>query len=250
MDVAAHLALLAAEGDLLVRAAGRVDHSAPVPGTPGWLVADVLRHVGLVHRWAVLSVRSASRDPSVYPEDQGAGRAGADLVEWVRAGHAALVDTLRAADPAVRTFEFLPAPSSLAFWARRQTHETGIHRADVESAGGPVTPFDRAEAVDGIDEMLGGFAARPPKAGEPRTLGVLPVDAPQGWLVRLGHPPERDPGAAAGADCVLRGTASDLHLLLWGRPAGAVDTAGDPDVLAAVRRSVRVRWGGPDPRPT
>ena len=35
----------------------------------------------------------------------------------------------------MRCFAFLPAPSPLAFWARRQAHETGIHRADVESAG-------------------------------------------------------------------------------------------------------------------
>lgn len=249
MEIAEHLAALQSEGDLLARAAERVDHAAPAPGAPAWTVADVLRHVGTVHRWAEAAVRTGSGDGSGYPDDTGSAVAGADLVDWFRAGHAALVGTLSAADPAVRAFTFLPAPSPLAFWARRQTHETGIHRADVESAGGPVTPFDRAEALDGIAELVDGFAARPAKRGAAGTLGVLPVDAAStGWLVRPGEPPVPGPTAAAGADCVLRGTASDLHLLLWNRPAGEVRTAGDPDVLAAWRRTVRVRWSGPGPR--
>jgi uncharacterized protein (TIGR03083 family) len=251
MEFAEHLAALTLEGELLARAAARIDHDAPVPGCPAWQVGDVVRHTGQVHRWAAAAVREQRRDASVYPADDGAGLAGADLVDWFRAGHAALVDTLATADPGVRTFTFLPAPSPLAFWARRQTHETGIHRADVESGGGPITPFDPAEALDGLDEMLGGFAARKsrqPAEEPPRTLGLLPTDSADGWLVRVGSPPVRDAAAAAGADCVLRGTPSDLHLLLWNRPAGSVRTDGDPAVLAAWRTQVRVRWGGPGPR--
>ncbi|HEY6744429.1 MAG TPA: maleylpyruvate isomerase family mycothiol-dependent enzyme [Mycobacteriales bacterium] len=251
MEISEHLAALTAEGELLARAAERADHEAAVPGCPAWRVGDVVRHTGQVHRWAAAAVRTGSSNAAVYPDDDGAGLTGADLVDWFRAGHAALVATLAAADPGVKAFTFLPAPSPLAFWARRQTHETGIHRADVESGSGPITPFGVAEAVDGVDELLGGFAARPskkPAGGPGRTLGVLPTDADAGWLVRLGTPPERDPAAAAGADCVLRGTASDLHLLLWNRPAGPVDASGDPAVLADWRKQVRVRWSGPGPR--
>ncbi len=249
MEIAEHLAALTAEGAMLATAADRVDHAAPVPGCPSWQVGDVVRHTGLVHRWAAAAVRDGGRDHSRYPDDDGAGLAGADLVEWFRAGHDALVRTLSTADPDVVAFTFLPAPSPLAFWARRQTHETGIHRADVESGGGSITPFAAAEAVDGIDELVGGFAARRSKDGAPtRTLGVLPTDADGGWLVRAGSEPVRDATAAAGADCVLRGTASDLHLLLWNRPTSDVETAGDPAVLADWRARIRVRWGGPGPR--
>jgi uncharacterized protein (TIGR03083 family) len=249
MEIAEHLAALTAEGSMLAAAADRVDHSASVPGCPSWQVGDVVRHTGLVHRWAAAAVRDGSRDHSRYPADDGAGLAGADLVEWFRAGHHALVHTLSTADPDVVAFTFLPAPSPLAFWARRQTHETGIHRADVESGGGSITPFDATEAADGIDELVGGFAARRSKDGDPaRTLGVLPTDADAGWLVRPGSDPVRDASAAAGADCVLRGTASDLHLLLWNRPAEKVETTGDPAVLADWRTRIRVRWGGPGPR--
>ena len=247
MEIVEHVAALTAEGRLLAAAAERVDHDAPVPGCPAWQVGDVVRHTGLVHRWAAAAVRDNRRDG--YPDDDGAGLSGAELVDWFRAGHDALVHTLSTADPDVRAFTFLPAPSPLAFWARRQTHETGIHRADVESGGGPITPFDPAEALDGIDELVGGFAARPSKDGGPAgTLGVLPTDSDRGWLVRRGSEPVRDAAAAAGADCVLRGTASDLHLLLWNRPAGQVETAGDAAALDGWRSGIRVRWGGPGPR--
>src|SRR5207253_4063893 len=54
--------------------------------------------------------------------------ADAALLAWFRDGHAALVGTLESAPPDLKCFTFLPAPSALAFWARRQAHETGIHQ--------------------------------------------------------------------------------------------------------------------------
>src|SRR4029450_13488361 len=58
------------------------------------------------------------------------------LVGWFRAGHATLVDALSAADPALDCWTFLPAPSPLGFWARRQAHETAIHRVDAQGPAG------------------------------------------------------------------------------------------------------------------
>ena len=77
---------------------------------------------------------------------------------------------------------------------------------------------------------------------------MLPTDSDRGWLVRPGGEPVRDAAAAVDADLVLRGTASDLHLLLWNRPAGEIESSGDPAVLADWRTRIRVRWGGPGPR--
>jgi uncharacterized protein (TIGR03083 family) len=255
MDFSEHLAALREQGELLAAAAERVDHGAPVPGAPAWQVADLIRHVGLVHRWAAGAVREGRRDGTVYGSDDGSDVEGAALVEWFRAGHDALLETLAEADPGVRCFTFLPAPSPLAFWARRQTHETGIHRADVESAGGPVTPFPVDVALDGMDEIVAGFAARKSsKWTDPeRTLGLLPTDAPgEGWLVHVsaaGSAPVRSAAAAAGGECVVRGPASDLYLLLWNRvDAAGMEVSGDDGVLSAWRKRVRVRWGGPGPR--
>ena len=253
MEIPEHLAALREQGELLAAAAERVDHAATVPGAPAWQVADLIRHVGLVHRWAAGAVREGRQDATAYGSDDGSDVAGAALVEWFRAGHAALVETLAAADPAVQCFTFLPAPSPVAFWARRQTPETGIHRADGASAGGPVTPFAVALALDGLDEIIAGFGGRRSSewTAPQRTLGLLPTDAPaDGWLVHVGaagSTPVRSPEAAAGAECVVRGTASDLYLLLWNRAAVA-EIGGDPEVLAAWSKRVRVRWGGPGPR--
>ena len=111
MEIAEHLAALKSEGSLLASAAERVDHTAPVPGCPAWEVGDVVRHTGLVHRWAAAAVRDGGRDRSGYPDDDGAGLVGAELVEWFRVGHAALVDTLRADHPDVSALTFLPALS-------------------------------------------------------------------------------------------------------------------------------------------
>ena len=55
---------------------------------------------------------------------------------------------------------FLPAPSPLAMWARRQAHETAIHRYDAQHATGTSAGFDPAFASDGIDELVSGFAPR------------------------------------------------------------------------------------------
>ena len=88
----------------------------------------------------------------------------AELIAAYRNGHAALVAALRAADPDLDCATFMPAPSPLAFWARRQAHGTAIHRYDAQSAARrprrhPADAFDPAFADDGIDELIMGFAA-------------------------------------------------------------------------------------------
>jgi uncharacterized protein (TIGR03083 family) len=253
MDLEGYLVALRREGDLLAAALDRVDHDARSPGCPDWRVGDVVRHLGYVHRWAAAIVRERRADSEVDVADDGAGVPPAALAEWFRAGHGALLSALAGCDPAAEFFAFLPAPSALHFWSRRQTHETGIHRADVESAAGPVTPFPAEQAVDGIDEILHGFAARPrPRwAGPERTLGLLAADAAvPGWSVRIdsgGARVERGEGAVA-AECVVRSSASDLYLLLWNRiDADRLVVDGDRAVLDGWRDAVRVRWTGPPP---
>ena len=43
---------------------------------------------------------------------------------------------LRSAPADLDCFTFLPAESARHFWARRQAHETAIHRVDAENAAG------------------------------------------------------------------------------------------------------------------
>jgi hypothetical protein len=55
-----------------------------------------------------------------YPDD-------ADLVAWYRDTLANLIEVLKSAPADVAAFTFLPAPSPLSMWARRQASEIAIH---------------------------------------------------------------------------------------------------------------------------
>src|SRR5579859_5381908 len=114
------------------------------------------------------------------------GAADPELLTWFRAGHAALVQTLNAADPGLVCPTFMDAPSPLAFWARRQAHETAIHRADADSASGIQTDYDPEFAADGIDELITGFGQRRkyrPPAEHAGSMRVQATDTGHAWYV-------------------------------------------------------------------
>jgi uncharacterized protein (TIGR03083 family) len=266
MEIAEHIACLRSEGELLAEAAERSSLSAPVPACPGWQVRDLLAHLGFVHRWATRYVAEERTEMTPEPGEEEIIRlapADESLVGWFRDGHARLVSVLATADPAVRCWSFLPAPSPLAFWARRQAHETAIHRADAQLAaaaarpGADLDPFPAGLAADGVDELLMGFGGRNlgSLSDAPAMLVVRAEDAaaPAEWTVVMGQPrarvsrspdpAEARPGGPASAYCRITGPASALYLLLWNRgTAVGLDVHGDAGVLATWRENMRVRW--------
>ena len=243
MDAVALVDHLSEHGDRLAAAADRAGWDTAVPGTD-WTVRQLVRHVGGVHRWAA-DVVDAARPSGDTPAAAavGSGPPDDELLEWFQNGHAALVQTLRDAPPDLDCFTFLPADSPLHFWARRQAHETAVHRADAESAAGDVTPFDAAFAQDGIAELLLGFARR--RSNSIPRSGVIGLDAADGdsWLVTLGG--ERTEAETSedllGTDVTVRGLSSDLYLWLWNRPTEAV-VDGDADLARAWGATVQVTW--------
>jgi uncharacterized protein (TIGR03083 family) len=254
MQVDEHLAALDAEGRRLAEVAAATAWDAAVPSCPGWTVRDVVTHVGGVHRWATAIVGGAliQPDPVTYAA-VGSGPPDGELLDWFCSGHAVLVQTLRNADPVVACWFFLPAPSPLAFWARRQAHETAIHRVDVElAAGAGVRRCDDAFALDGLDELLYAFAMRRRRGGvtadPPKIIEVRPAGVP-GSRVRIG-PSGVDtsdlgqPGPAdadtASMHCTVSGSAHDLYLWAWHRPS-LVTVDGDRTVLADWAR-MTVTW--------
>ncbi len=246
---ATYLERLRAEGQLLADSADALDLDAEIPTCPEWCVRDLLQHLGGIHRWATTIVGGALSEPVDQPLEEVAGGwpDDAHLVGWFRDGHRALLQTLAGADPDLQCWSFLPAPSPLAFWARRQTHETAIHRVDIQSAAGPIRPIESAQAADGVDEFLTGFAARrrPWPWAEPRRLELRAVDAARTWRVQIG--PERvavlEPTDDWKRECTVEGTASDLLQLLWNRlPARALAITGDQELLVSWRDLVLVRW--------
>ncbi len=262
VDVGEHLEALEREGIALGRAAEATTLDAAVPTCPGWTVRDLVHHMGDVHRWAATHVAERRTErvrdlPALFgplPDDE-------HLLSWYRDGHAHLMETLTSADPDVRCWSFLPAPSPLAFWARRQAHETSIHRADADGASGRIGPFEPAFAADGIDELLFGFFGRAPKAdGTPeeprvaRTLRLRADDADREWVLRItdgtvitttNGGQELSDGSNGGGNCAVQGSASDLYLLMWNRRSEqGLDVSGDTAVLEEWRSCARITWGG------
>jgi uncharacterized protein (TIGR03083 family) len=247
VEVAEHIDALRREGALLAAAAERTEPDTAVPTCPGWVVRDLVIHLGGVHRWAASYVRDARPEhvPGLLEALVGDGPDDADLVTWFRQGHGELVEVLTSAPADLECFTFLAAPSPLAMWARRQAHETAIHRVDAEIASGPVTTFPPAFAADGIDELLTAFITRRgrgPHRDQPATLQVDPSDAPEVWSVTIGPGPVVVTRDARDADVTVRGPASDLYQLLCNRrDAGGLAVDGDGALLDHWREAVRIR---------
>jgi uncharacterized protein (TIGR03083 family) len=247
MEIPDHIAALRTNGDLLAAAAAHTPLHAAVPTCPGWEMRDLLRHIGSVHRWATRYVAERLAEPADSIEDRGGPwPEDGNLVAWFREGHRALVHALEGAPADLACWTFLAAPSPLAHWARRQAHETAIHRVDAESVRGEVTPFPPDFAADGIDELLVCFLGRPGRGmrlDEPRVIRLHAPDARREWWVDVGPSGTRVSDEGSTSDCSVTGAASDLYTLLWNRRGyDDLQIEGDALLLDQWRRSVRVRW--------
>ncbi|GAA1979445.1 maleylpyruvate isomerase family mycothiol-dependent enzyme [Nocardiopsis rhodophaea] len=252
METADFIETLRRDGELLADFAVLAGWGTAVPTCPGWQVRDLVAHTGSVHRWAAgyLAGRT-QRTPieSCAPKDDHA------LAAWFRDGHRELVEGLTAAPADLECWTFLPAPTPLAFWARRQAHETAVHRVDAERAlGAEHREFTPEFARDGIDELLAGFHVRSRsqvRTEQPRTLlvratdGVPDTEQPSAWLLRLSQEApcvERlaDPSGAP-ADCTVRGPSAALYLALWNRGRYEdLDVTGDASLVELWRRASAV----------
>ena len=230
-----YLAAVRADGDALAAAARR-GLDPEVPGCPGWTVADLVLHTGMVHRHKLEIVRGRlARPPRPWPPPAPDRR---DLLGWYEQGLDELLAALDGTDPLTPVWTFHPPDQTAGFWRRRMAHETAVHRVDAESAHGEPAPVPTPLAVDGIDEVLDvflvPFSRREAAGGGGEALHLQATDVEGEWRLRLlpaGVQVDR-----GHADADARGTASDLLLFLWGRaPATRLETSGDPAVLASVR---------------
>ncbi|MER5944144.1 maleylpyruvate isomerase family mycothiol-dependent enzyme [Streptomyces sp. NPDC001928] len=245
METADFVRTLDREGLLLAAAAEEAGAEAKVPTCPQWQVRDLVRHTGMVHRWAAAFV--AEGHTSYRPDGGLPDLDGAELFAWFREGHRHLVDTLAGAPADLQCWHFLPAPSPLEFWARRQAHETTVHRFDAQTArAGTPDEIDPGFAADGVDELLRGFHARSRsrvRSAEPRVLRVRATDADDAvWTVRLSQePPATERGGSARADCEISGPADRLYLSLWNRlPFPQV--TGDASIAELWRANSAITW--------
>ena len=248
MEVARHIAALDAAGRRFAEVVSGVDLDSSVPPCPDWDVRRLVRHLGGVHRWATRYVAEARTEVIDMDLEELVGGWPSDdqLVTWFVTGHRKLVDVLTAAPFDLNCFTFLAASSPLAMWARRQAHETSIHRVDAEAAGGTLTSFPTDLAVDGIDEVLTAFITRPrrgPRAPVEQRIQFAPNDDPSRWTVRFDSDSCWTERSGGVADVTVGGAASDLYAWAWNRPAiGEVMITGDAAVAVLWQETVHVRW--------
>jgi uncharacterized protein (TIGR03083 family) len=215
--------------------------SAPVPTCPGWVVADVVEHVGSLYYWSSAHVATGARSRLKPPElDQRRPEEGATPA-WLAQAIAPMMEIFRGCDPDVAVWGW-GADRHARFWPRRMLFETVVHRADASFALGVDPDVDAGVAADGFDELLSNlphaayFAPRVAELrGDGERVAFRAVDVDVTWSIRLlpaGYAWDWSDGEA---DVTVSGRASDLLLLLYRRRA-ADDTdrferAGDTALL-------------------
>jgi uncharacterized protein (TIGR03083 family) len=216
----------------------------PIPTCPDWSLGELAAHLGRVHRWAteIVRTRAAQRIPfeavpdSRYPAERAAQAA------WLTDGADRLISAITEAGSAPVWAFGRMAPAT--FWARRQAHETMVHRADAELAVGREAVLDSALAADGIDEWLG-LAANPLRRAPAATAlppgAVLRVHAsdegwgPRAWLISIAPDGMTVRAGNGPADVTVAGRAGRLLLVLVRRlPPDATNVlvTGNPGLLA------------------
>lgn len=221
---------LAREGHLLHDAsAGCLDR--PVPACPGWVVADVVGHLGRVYRSVADIVGHRLVDPPTtrVPKPPAGDEVRAFLLE----GLDQLVAALRATpvDTPVHTWA---ADGTVGFYCRRMCHETAAHRLDVA----PGAPLDTDVAADGVAELYEvvlpfGLA----RHRGPRPTGSLHLhrtDGPGEWTLELEGDDLRVGRVHGKATAAVRGTGGDLFVFAWHRGRGpSIEVFGDEAVAEA-----------------
>jgi uncharacterized protein (TIGR03083 family) len=255
MEKGVYLAVLRSDARDLA-AAARVGLAQPVPSCPGWSMADLVVHVGGVHRAQANIVATRAQEPIGIKREMFEGVPGllpwlessalmggtsdleaipAGLVEWFEEGAGILLDVLAAADADEPVWSW-SGNNRVAHYLRMMPIETAVHRWDAQLAQGRPAPIDRALALDGIahtfEVMMPFRRARAealPSEGE--SYRFVQTDGSGEWTVRFEEEPSVNPGCRE-ATVTVKGTASDLFLFLWHRlDTGDLHVEGQLDLL-------------------
>lgn len=247
-------------------ALAQADPGAPVPSCPDWTAADLLTHLTDVQRrWAMVvagRLQSPPRDggaeagsePDSAVSDTAPGSAWNAAVTRFDVASAGLVAALSDAVDSEPAWTW-SREHTVGWIRRRQAHEALVHSIDAELVLGEPGPIPDDLAEDGIDEVLGKFAATSPDWGRFDPSGpVVTIRSSGGrsWRVQLGRfsgtspqgevidepdfePVPSVPGMTS-EPALVEADAADLLLWLWGRRDSSVLTADTDDTVATALR--------------
>ncbi|MDJ0791216.1 MAG: maleylpyruvate isomerase family mycothiol-dependent enzyme [Acidimicrobiia bacterium] len=259
MQVARHIEAIQREGRSFAAAARRAGFDTPVPTCPGWSTRDLVRHLGEIHLWAAAHVAHPDNAPHYateaelltglserWPELGTFWVEDDELIDWYLRTNANLIHALETAPADLDAWTFLPAPTPLAMWARRQAHETAIHRFDAQLPGNDVSPYDPGFASDGIDELVSGITTRrhlDVPVTRPQTMVLHATDTGDSWFITLEADSVTTRRANGSADVTVTADASTVYLVMWNRiDDSAARITGNEEVLDTWHRNFRVRW--------
>jgi uncharacterized protein (TIGR03083 family) len=233
-----YVAAVEADGTALAEA-GRAGIDVPVPTCPGWVVGDLVGHVGRIYRSVAVHIdtRATEMIPRSEIPDAPAGDA---VVAWFEEAHGQVVAALGAVAPDEPIWSW-SADATAGFYQRRMAQETLVHRWDAQNAQGALTAVDGDLAADGVSELYELIAppavASGSKAAPAGSLHLHRTDGDGEWLLKVDGDRVVLTREHAKGDAAVRASGADLLLTAWGR-IDLDDT--DADVFGD--RSVADAW--------
>ncbi len=200
-----------------------------------WTAEQVAAHLGAVHRWAAANSRTGRRNPRVNVPELRTTPA-----DWYAESRADMLTAFAELDPGSRCSTLSRTDKTVAFWHRRQLHESLVHLWDLRSRGpsaAPPTEVGPEVWTDTTEELFEVFLPRSSPAERGNLGGTLRLEAAdtgRSWTLAEDWTPGRPADAAA----TVTAPADVLALFAWNRLAvETVEVDGDPDVVDRFRRS-------------
>ena len=229
--------------------------ATPVPTCGEWTLADLTWHLGEVQDFWSYIITNRPAGPEDYrqpprPDDD-------ELADFLRDATHRLVAALDRADPSDAAWSWAD-DHTVAFTARRQTHEAIIHHVDgVLACASAVPEIDGYLAADGVDEMVSVMLTGTPEWGtftrEPGVVRLIATDAERVWTLRFGRMTGTSPASGktydlpapepvqsdVEVDTSIAASAWEMNRWLWGRGEDLTPSIeGDPELMARLRAVV------------
>jgi uncharacterized protein (TIGR03083 family) len=215
-----------------------------VPSCPEWTLTELAHHIGgFTGFWSHVLCEGTGRSNTPFREMPS----GPGVADWYEELADLLVAELRITPADTAVWTWVPDRQNAAFVARRCAHELAVHRFDAQLARRATQPIDAALAADGIEEIFvmiaawsaqGDPAGRGQGRGDGESLHLHATDRGDEWLLTMEPEGLRVDRQHGKGDLALRGSVSDLELVLYQRPPiGEVEHLGDEAALAAWYRA-------------